>query len=203
VFAFFSQVRVDQGSRLFLSGSRGSRFKWRLAVTVSTHHRIIQPSLHLFYIRVHSLSQTRDACYLHASIIAVLFLHLIFCPARFVCCGLPWPSRLPSAIWYVESLASHCACGYERLTDCEWHRASLPLDLISGLHCLQYFPPPEKPCARLAIEMRSCHERKSHRTSFQNECKNNICPKAIAWSYPSVWSQFPWPPSAVARRGRR
>ena len=96
----------------FLNRSRGSRFSGEFfpgAVTAGRHYELSNPA----FIRlkppsalVIADSRCKPFTYVDYS---STFLYLIFCQPCLVCRGLPWPSRLPSASWYVESPPSHCA----------------------------------------------------------------------------------------------
>jgi hypothetical protein len=87
------------------------------------------------------------------------------------------------------------------VTDSEYCRASRPLDLISGPRYLRYYPLHERLCATLAVVIRSCRERRTHRTSSPQTYKNGLLRVVTAWSCQSAWNPFLWLPFASALRG--
>jgi len=132
---------------------------------------LLTPFLHLLYIRVNSLWKTRDASYLQTSLLAVIsfILYLVEpIPSLTASHGLPGSPRPPRTL-------SHSFCSRTKsVTNSEYCRASLPLDLIFGHRYLRYCPLHEKLCATLAVVMRSCHERRTHRTSSQQKYKSGL-----------------------------
>lgn len=126
------------------------------------------------------------------------FFHFVSCRACPISYGQPWLFRLPSATWYVEPLTFFLSTKF--VANSGHCRASLPLDLIFGPRYLRYYPLHEKLCATLAGVMRSCHKRRTHRTSSQQKYKDGLLRVVTVWSYLSAWNPFLWPPSASALR---
>ena len=153
------------------------------------------PSSHLLCIRVHSLWKTRDASYLQTSLLTIIsfILYLVEpVPSLTASHGLSGSPRPPGTLNHSLFLRTKV------VANSEYCRASLLLGLTFGPRYLRYYPLHEKLCATLAGVMRSCHERRTHRISSLQKYKNDLLRVVTAWSYPSAWNLFLWPPSASA-----